>query len=129
MNVIIIAAYIPTLRPLFLILFRRPGADHYLEQRRPHSSYQKTGESNDTNPTAVDSRAPSRVEERTTVSSGASTRSINNKRSIMVDDVIHVESRELESRKGSSDEGEWGHAKGTGVPLHEIDRPSRVSLA
>jgi len=129
MNVIIIAACIPTLRPLFLVLFSRPGSEHYCE-RRHHSSYHRTGESNDTVPTVVGSTAPSKVyDRRTTVSSGASTKSIHNKRSIMVNDDILVESRELESRGGSSEEGDWGHAKGSGVPLHDIEKPSRESLA
>ena len=49
MNVIIIAACIPTLRPLFLVLFNQPGASHYrpslLEKRS--RSYQKTPDSKD----------------------------------------------------------------------------------
>lgn len=47
----------------------------------------------------------------------------------MINDLIEVESRELESREGGSEEGDWGHAKGSGVPLHDIDKPSRESLA
>ena len=47
----------------------------------------------------------------------------------MEDDVVHVESREIKSQARSSEEGEWGHAKGSGVPLREIDGPSRENLA
>ncbi|KAL9581759.1 MAG: hypothetical protein Q9212_003697 [Teloschistes hypoglaucus] len=43
-NVIIIAACIPTLRPLFLVLFRRAGAEAYLKK-----SYQMTPKSNSGN--------------------------------------------------------------------------------
>lgn len=38
MNIIIIAACIPTLRPLFLILFNRPGAAQYLSGNKKSSS-------------------------------------------------------------------------------------------
>lgn len=39
-NVVIIAACIPTLRPLFLIVFKRPGRDQYLQRKTksPNSS-------------------------------------------------------------------------------------------
>lgn len=37
MNIIIIAACIPTLRPLFLILFNRPGAAQYLSDSNKKS--------------------------------------------------------------------------------------------
>ncbi|KAL8638985.1 MAG: hypothetical protein Q9228_003912 [Teloschistes exilis] len=43
-NIIIIAACIPTLRPLFLVLFRRAGAEAYLKR-----SYQMTPKSNSGN--------------------------------------------------------------------------------
>ncbi len=49
MNVIIIAACIPTLRPLCLVIFKRPDGDAYRlsATKYKHSSYQKTPDSND----------------------------------------------------------------------------------
>jgi len=49
MNIIIIAACIPTLRPLCLVLFRRPEGDAYRLSPSKHkrSSYYKTPASND----------------------------------------------------------------------------------
>lgn len=46
MNVIIIAACIPTLRPLYVLCFNRPGASHYRPSLgHQHSYYQKTADS------------------------------------------------------------------------------------
>lgn len=41
----------------------------------------------------------------------------------MVNKDIHVESRELPSREEDVEEdGQWGHAKGSGVPMSELGR-------
>ena len=49
-----------------------------------------------------------------------STEAINNKGSIHGEGVVQVESRELGSRNEESEEGEWGHANGSGVPMTNI---------
>ena len=39
-NVVIAAACVPAMRPVFLIAFRRPGASYYRSLARRHKSYQ-----------------------------------------------------------------------------------------
>ena len=46
-----------------------------------------------------------------------STEAINNKSPIDGGDLIQVESREIGSRDGNAKEEEWGHVKGSGVPM------------
>lgn len=49
-----------------------------------------------------------------------STEAINNKHSIDGGGVIRLESREVGSQEGESEEGDWGHANGSGVPMTNI---------
>ena len=49
-----------------------------------------------------------------------STEAINNKGSINGEYVVQVESRDLGSRNQEIEEGEWGHANGSGVPMTNI---------
>lgn len=46
-NVVIMAACVPAMRPLYLILFRRPGAEHYGGSSRQKRSYQMHPSSHD----------------------------------------------------------------------------------
>lgn len=66
----------------------------------------------------------------TTVGSQGSTESMvrNNKNSIVVNEAIQVESREMGSRDANLDieegfgEEEWGQVRGSGVPLSPLGR-------
>ena len=40
-NVVIMAACVPAIRPLYLILFHRPGAEHYRKSSRQKPSYRR----------------------------------------------------------------------------------------
>ena len=121
MNVIIIAACIPTLRPIFLILFKRPGASNFRSQgNRRHSSYKKTADSNDSKPLTIGSTgattkafpsAPANSKWSATDTTSTNTT------------TIHVFSRECDSQGNETVEGEWGQARETGMPLREFDKP------
>ena len=122
MNIIIIAACIPTLRPIFLILFKRPGADHFRAsvRERGHSSYYyRTADSDGSRKTATGSSATGKAFDKGTSQAITGSAEAINKDS---DDggVIQVESREVGSQDGETGEGEWGHANGTGVPMTNI---------
>ena len=133
MNVIIIAACIPTLRPLVLILFNRATPSDFLSHRR-HSSYPQT---EPTTTAAKSSRGSKAFDKypitrdltRTSTDSRKSlsskTKERTSKNSILVEETICVETRELHSsdseRKG--EEREWG-GRGRGVPMGRIGEPS-----
>lgn len=152
MNVIIIAACIPTLRPLFLILFKRASSSDFASHRR-QSSYHKHPSSTDpksssANPPTVGSRGSKAFDKypitrELTRTSTDSQRSLSGKKdvertsknSILVEETICVESREIHTSDSSQGEGEreWGSSSssrgrgglGTGVPLSEMGKPSR----
>ncbi|KAL8827510.1 MAG: hypothetical protein Q9191_003139 [Dirinaria sp. TL-2023a] len=154
MNVIIIAACIPTLRPLFLILLRRSTPSDFLPSRQNGQSYQKHASSDPTSDSSkqshptVGSRA-SKVfsnankaldvyRNHTATQSTDSTQgldqtgaeALSNKNSILVSETICVESREVRggSEDSSDDEREWGRAGGVqGVPLSEIGKPMETN--
>ena len=123
MNVIIIAACIPTLRPIFLILFKRPGANQFRAsvRERGHSSYYfRTADSDGSKNTATESSATSKAFDEGTSRAITGSAEAINKDSNDSGGVIQVESRELGSQEGETEEGEWGHANGTGVPMTNI---------
>lgn len=128
MNVIIIAACIPTLRPIFLVLFKRPGAVNFRVsvRERGHSSYYyRTSDSDGSKKTKISSNANNKAFNKTAsgVMTG-STEAINNKYSVDGVDVIQVENREVSSRDEETENGEWGHASGSGVPMTNIGTDS-----
>ena len=125
MNVIIIAACIPTLRPIFLILFKRPGASNFRSNRnRHHSSYQKTPDSNDSKPLTIGSSGATKAFPNAPANSkwsdtdGTSTNTT----------TIHVSSRECESQDNEVAESEWGHIRESGMPLHEFVGPGTENV-
>ena len=123
MNVIIIAACIPTLRPIFLILFKLPGANNFRAsvRERGHSSYYyRTADSDGSKKTPRSSAISKAFDKRTSRARTESAEAINTKDSIGDGDVIQVNSREVCSQEGETEEGEWGHANGTGVPMTNI---------
>lgn len=123
MNVIIIAACIPTLRPIFLILFKLPGADNFRAsvRERGHSSYYyRTADSDGSKKTTVSRATGKAFDKRTSRAMTESAEAINTKDSIDGGGVIQVESREVGSQERETEEGEWGHANGTGVPMTNI---------
>ena len=124
MNVIIIAACIPTLRPIFLVLCKRPGIENFRAsvRERGHSSYYyRTADSDGTKRTITESCATSKAfDQRASRTMTGSTEAINSKASVDGGDLIRVESRELGSQEGDLEEAEWGHAKGSGVPMTEM---------
>ncbi|CAD6588649.1 MAG: hypothetical protein ASARMPREDX12_003397 [Alectoria sarmentosa] len=124
MNVIIIAACIPTLRPIFLILFKRPGAQNFRAsvRERGHSSYYyRTSDSDESKKSTTGSSATNNVyDKRTSRVITGSTEAINNKDSIEGGGVIQVESREVGSSDGKAEEGEWAHANDSDVPMADI---------
>ncbi|KAG6997768.1 hypothetical protein G7Y79_00038g075270 [Physcia stellaris] len=137
MNVIIIAACIPTLRPLFLILFNRATPSDFLSHRR-HSSYPQTDPTSAAPKSQTIASRGSKAFDKypitrdLTRTSTDSQKSLSDKKpertsknSILVEETICVETRELHSsdsnRKG--EEMEWG-GRGCGVPLSRIGEPS-----
>lgn len=121
MNVIIIAACIPTLRPIFLVLWKRPGIENFrasVRERGHPSYYYRTADFVDSQRTRVASGATSKpFEQRASQATNGSTEAINNKSTFEDSILIQVESRELGSRDNDVGEEEWGHAKGSGVPM------------
>ena len=119
MNIIIIAACIPTLRPLFLILFKHKGSSQYRSGRdRRHSSYQKAADSNDTKPLTVASTGPNAF-------ANHGINAPQNTKWSHTDGTISTTSMPVSNRDGGSqdddmNEEEWGHSRGNGVPLSEI---------
>ncbi len=123
MNIIIIAACIPTFRPIFLILFKRPGANHFRTsvRERGHSSYYyRTADSDGSKKTATGSSATNKASDKGTLRASTGSAEAINKDSNDGGGVIQVQSRELGSQDGETGEGEWGHANGTGVPMTTI---------
>ena len=123
MNVIIIAACIPTLRPIFLLLAKRPGAENFRAsvRERGHSSYYyRTADSGSTKTITRSSVASKALDRGTSRAMTGSTEAINNKDSIDGGGVIQVESRELFTRDEDVEEVEWGYPKGSGVPMTDI---------
>lgn len=123
MNVIIIAACIPTLRPIFLVLFKRPGAANFRAsvRERGHSSYYYRTTDSDGSKKTTGSSPPSKsFNKRGSRAMTGSTEAINNKHSIDGGGVIRLESREIGSQEGESEEGDWGHTNGSGVPMTNI---------
>lgn len=121
MNVIIIAACIPTLRPVFLVLWKCPGTENFRAsvRERGHPSYHyRTADLNDSQRTRIGSGANSKpFEQRASQEMTGSTEAINNKSAFDGGILVQVESRELGSRDQDVEEEEWGHAKGSGVPM------------
>ncbi|KAL8794419.1 MAG: hypothetical protein Q9195_003006 [Heterodermia aff. obscurata] len=151
MNVIIIAACIPTLRPLFLIICKRATASDFLSQRRqssyhnhPSSSTDPTKSGNQHPPTigsrgskAFDKYPITRELTRTSTDSQkslSSKKARTSKNSILVEESICVETRELHSfddGAGGNETKEWGAPSSptrgraaAAVPLSEIGKPS-----
>ncbi len=143
MNVIIIAACIPTLRPLFLILFRQSSPSEFRPSRQlGKSSYWKhpSSDPNSNSSGAVPSlqtrasRALSKSNKafdvyrnHTATGDSGSERSSGDKREILDKNAIHVrDTVNIESREvGVEDDRqhEWGARDYTGVPLREIRKP------
>ena len=121
MNVIIIAACIPTLRPIFLVLCKRPGIENFrasVRERGHPSYYYRTADFNDSQKTRVGSGAIGKpFDQRASHAVTDSTEAINNKSAFDGGMSIQVESRELGSLDKDVGEEEWGHAKGSGVPM------------
>ena len=136
MNVIIIAACIPTLRPLFLILFKRPGASRFpLSRNRRHLTYRKTSNSSDPNPPTVGSVGAhkafgghNRYSSAAGINAPQNTQFSGTDGTITSTTTIRVYSREVDLQD-DREEGEWGHVKGSGVPLSQIDHSARESVA
>ena len=124
MNVIIIAACIPTLRPIFLVLFNRPGVENFRAsvRERGHSSYYyRTADSDRSNGTIIGSYATSKAfDQRASRATTGSTEAINDKSSVDGGGLIQVESREIGSRDGEAEEPEWGHVRGSGMPMTDM---------
>ena len=125
MNVIIIAACIPTLRPIFLIVFRRPGASKFGSNRnRHHSSYKKTPDSNDSKPLTIGSTGATKAfpnapaNSKSSDTDGTSTNTT----------TINVFSRECESEDNEIAGRKWGHEEESGMPLREFDGPGREDI-
>lgn len=129
MNVIIIAACIPTLRPLYLIIFRQPGAEYYVggSRQRQQASYAKATDYNNLGSTNKSNNRGSTIRGkpltgRTKVSSMGNQKSVDDDRAIMVEDTIFVESREL---RGTDVEGQeevqWGQ-RGQAVLMTDMGR-------
>lgn len=116
MNVIIIAASIPTLRPLFLVLLGRPAGSQYrtgASSRRSHSQYLRTNESNPPrNPASHTSViAPNKAFDSTTELQPM-TGDRNRKNAIMVNKEVWVESGETAhngDRNVKEAETQWGY--------------------
>ena len=121
MNVIIIAACIPTLRPIFLVLWKRPGIENFrasVRERGHPSYYYRTADFNDSQRTRVGSSTTSQpFDQRASQAATGSTEAINNKSAFDGGILIQVESRELSSPDNDVGEEEWGHARGSGVPM------------
>ena len=121
MNVIIIAACIPTLRPIFLVLGKRPGIENFrasVRERGHPSYYYRTADFNDSQRTRVGSSTTSKpFDQRASQAATGSTEAINNKSAFDGGILIQVESRELGSPDKDVGEEEWGHARGSGVPM------------
>lgn len=125
MNIIIIAACIPTLRPIFVILFSRPGASAFGSKRnRRHSSYRKTPDSNDSKPLTIGSAASTKAFPNAPVNSKWSDTNCSSTNAT----TIHVTSRECESQDNETEEGEWGRTREPGMPLRELDGPTKEHL-
>ena len=144
MNVIIIAACIPTLRPLFLIIFKRASPSDFLSQSRrrqsgypkqpsgmdPKSDTNKTVGSRDTKtfeqyPITIDLSRTSEDSQKSLSGNTKVGRSSGN--SIRVSQNIHVEAREIHTSSSEAEaDVEWGSRGrgGTAVPLNSIGRPS-----
>lgn len=124
LNVIIIAACIPTLRPIFLILFKHPCSENLRAsvRERGHSSYYyRTADSDGSKQTTTGLSGPPRAfDQRASRAMTGSTEAINNKAAIEDRDLIRVESREIGSRDGETVEEEWCHATGSGIPMTDI---------
>ena len=122
MNVIIIAACIPTLRPVFLMLFSRPGASAFGSKRnRRHTSYKKSPDSNDSKPLTIGSAASTKAFPNAPANSKWSNTDCTSTDAT----TIHINSRECESQDNEIDEGEWGRAREPGMPLREFDGPTK----
>lgn len=122
MNVIIIAACIPTLRPIFLVLFKRPGAANFRAsvRERGHSSYYyRTADSDGSKKTTEFSALSKSFDKRGSRGMTGSSEAINNKDSVNSVHAVRVESREVGTQEEEI-EGEWGHVNGSGVPMTNI---------
>ena len=119
MNVIIIAACIPSLRPIFLVLFRRPGASNFrasVRERGHPSYYYRTSDSERSKRATTGISATARVfDKRALGTVDGSTEDINPRNTVDDGDAIQVESREVGSRDGEIGEREWGDSKDAGV--------------
>lgn len=120
MNVIIIAACIPTLRPVYLVLFNRPGANQFRANASPphYTSYIR---SSDSSAARMNHKSTSSNQAFQELASNASTRSINvGKDGVVAEDSVQIENREGGGREEG--EGQWGHRIGTWVALSEVRR-------
>ncbi|KAL8672841.1 MAG: hypothetical protein Q9168_002717 [Polycauliona sp. 1 TL-2023] len=92
-NIIIIAACIPTLRPLFLVVFQRPGAKAFLRQ-----SYQMTPRTN----TGKYGTDASRKRQSGPIDDAESQKSINgDSKGVPTVEVTEVDGKDSESRDGN----------------------------
>lgn len=124
MNIIIIAACVPTLRPIFLVLGNRPGAENFRAsvRERGRSSYYYRSAGTDGSKTltgsSATSKAPARKASRAMT---GSTEAINHKGGVDGGELIQVESREVGNRDGDPEEEDWGQANDSSVPMTDWD--------
>lgn len=124
LNVIIIAACIPTLRPIFLVLFKHPGSENLrasVRERGRSSYYYRTADSDGSKRTTTGFSVTTKAfDQGASRAVSGSTEAINNKAIIEDRDLIRVESRQIGSRDGEIGQEEWCHADGSGIPMTDI---------
>ena len=124
MNVIIIAASIPTLRPLYLIIFKRPGAENYGAKSHKPTSYARATEYSNLSAKHKSNNAGSKGDAGKIVSSMAGKKAMDDNGSILVQDDVFVGSRELKSNdRESQEELHWGQ-RGDAVLMSDIITPA-----
>lgn len=115
MNVVIIAACIPTLRPLYLIIFKQPGAEYYVggSRQRQQASYAK---GNDYGNSRLN------IKSNTRTSNIGGKMVADDKRSMLVQDSIYVESRELRSSERETEEELQRRRRGDDMQMTDMGR-------
>ena len=122
MNVIIIAACIPTIRPIFLVLCKRPGAENFRAsvRERGHSSYcYRTADDGPKKTMTGSSATYINFDQGPFQQSTSSTEAINQKHSEDGGSVIQIENKELGSR---DEDEEWEYTSGPGLPMTNIKK-------
>ena len=124
MNVIIIAASIPTLRPLYLIIFKRPGAENYGAKSHKPTSYARAIEYSNLSAKHKSINAGSRGSGAKLVSSMGGKKAMDDNGPILLQDDVFMESRELKSKdRESQEELHWGQ-RGDAVLMTDMIMPA-----